>query len=113
MFIDDASNATGKFLQWLHQPPTAQAVTDMLTHDAQTWERLLWTSGGLLNLTKCLYYVTFWTFDVEGRGALTPKDELPQLILTNGNSAIDVVGIGIAKNNGSVIGSKLDVVHST
>jgi hypothetical protein len=77
MYIDDASNATGKFLLWLHQPPTAQEVTDLLTHDAQTWERLLWTSGGLLNLTKCLYYVTFWTFDREGRGALTPEDDLP------------------------------------
>jgi hypothetical protein len=54
MFIDDASNVTGKFLQWLHLPPTAQEVLDLLTHDAQTWERLLWTSGGLLNLTKCL-----------------------------------------------------------
>jgi hypothetical protein len=90
IFIDDASNATGKFLQWLDQPPTAQEVTDLLTHDAQTWERLLWTSGGLLNLTKFLYYVTFWTFDVEGQGSLTPKDELLQLFLTNGNSAIPV-----------------------
>jgi hypothetical protein len=90
MFIDDASNATGKFLRWLHQPPTAQDVTDMLRHDAQMWERLLWTSGSPLNLTKCLYYVTFWTFNVEGWGSLTPKDELPQLLLTNGNSAIPV-----------------------
>jgi hypothetical protein len=90
MFIDDASNLTAKFLKWLHQPPTAQEVTDLLAHDAQTWERLLWTSGGLLNLTKCLYYVSFWTFDLEGRGSLTPQADLPQLLLTNGNSDIPV-----------------------
>jgi hypothetical protein len=84
MFIDDASNSTGKFLRWLHDPPTTLEVTDLLWHDAQTWERLLWTSGGLLNLTKCLFYVSFWRFDREGRASLTPTSELPPLLLSSG-----------------------------
>jgi hypothetical protein len=86
MFIDDASNSTGKFLRWLHDPPTPLEVTDLLRHDAQTWERLLWTSGGLLNLTKCLFYVAFWRFDTEGRASLTPTSELPPLLLSSGSS---------------------------
>jgi hypothetical protein len=61
-------------------------VKDLLQHDAQTRERLLWTSGGLLNLTKCLYYVSVWRFDDEGRASLTPKTLLPQLTLTSGDS---------------------------
>jgi hypothetical protein len=55
MFMDDAYNATGRFLQWLYNPPTALEVMNLLQHDAQPWERLLWTSDGLLSLTKCLY----------------------------------------------------------
>ena len=88
MFIDDASNTTNDFLRWLHEPPTAQQVTTMLQQDAQTWERLLWSSGGLLNLMKCLYYVSIWDFDVEGRAYLLPAATLPNLHLTSGTSEI-------------------------
>jgi hypothetical protein len=86
MFIDDASNSTGKSLQWLHEPPTPLKVNKLLRHDAQTWERLLRTSGGLINLTKCLFYVSFWRFDSEGRASLIPKNELPPLLLSSGSS---------------------------
>jgi hypothetical protein len=96
MFIDDASNATGKFLEWLHAPPQANELCDMIQHDAQTWERLLWTSGGLLNLTKCLYYLSYWQFDLEGRARLTPKTELPQLHLTSGD---DMTLVPVAQHN--------------
>jgi hypothetical protein len=96
MFIDDASNATGRFLAWLHEQPDATELCDMLQHDAQTWERLVWTSGGLLNLTKCLYYLSYWQFDSEGRAQLTPKTELPQLYLTSGN---DITLVPVAQHN--------------
>jgi hypothetical protein len=96
MFIDDASNATGKLLEWLHSPPQANELCDMLQHDAQTWERLLWASGGLLNLTKCLYYLSYWQFDLEGRARLTPKTELPQLHLTSGD---DMTLVPVAQHN--------------
>jgi hypothetical protein len=86
MFVDDASNATGRFLDWLHTQPDADELCAMLQHDAHTWERLLWTSGGLLNLTKCLYYLSYWQFDCEGRATLTTKTELPQLYLTSGDN---------------------------
>jgi hypothetical protein len=58
MFIDDASNCTNASLSWLYYPPELAEVVSMLQQESQTWERLLWTSGGLLNLTKFLYYVT-------------------------------------------------------
>jgi hypothetical protein len=58
----------------------------MLEHDFQTWERLLWTSGGLWNLSKWLYYVVSWTFNSEGRASMTPaSDILPPLALLSGD----------------------------
>jgi hypothetical protein len=59
----------------------------MLQHDAQRWERLLWSTGGLLNLLKCRYYIMSWRFDAEGRPFLKKKDDLlPLLRLTSGDA---------------------------
>jgi hypothetical protein len=86
MFIDDASNCTNDFIAWLHQQPAAADVVTMLEHDSQTWERLLWTSGGLLNLSKCFYYVVSWTFDSEGRASMPPASDIqPPLTLSSGD----------------------------
>jgi hypothetical protein len=52
-----------------------------------TWERLLWTSGGLLNLKKCLYYAMARTFDSEGKAKMKPATEvLLTLSLTSGKA---------------------------
>jgi hypothetical protein len=76
MFIDDASNCANNCLSWLHQQPDVADVVTMLQHDSQTWERLLWTSGGLLNLSKCLYYILTWCFDSEGRATMVPATDI-------------------------------------
>jgi hypothetical protein len=87
MFVDDASNSTNQFLRWLHESPDPPDVVSLLQHDAQTWERLLYTSGGLLNITKCLYYISCWKFDSEGLPSPVPKlDIQPPLTLTSGVS---------------------------
>jgi hypothetical protein len=88
MFVDDNTNYSNRFLHWLHKSPPPTAVRDMIQHDAQTWERLLWTSGGLLKLEKCLYYLMIWKFDTEGTASLTPATELPPMELTSGDSGI-------------------------
>jgi hypothetical protein len=86
MFIDDNSSATNRFRRWLHQRPTPTDIVDDLQKDAQVWERLLFTSGGLLKLKKCLYYVMSWEFDAEGRASLNTKDSIPSLNLSNGTT---------------------------
>jgi hypothetical protein len=73
-------------LMWLHLQPTPDIVVRLLEKDAQVWERLLFTSGGLLKLCKCLYYIMYWAFDSEGRATLTPSTDIPSLLLTNGHS---------------------------
>jgi hypothetical protein len=70
MFIDDNTSATNQFLRWLHSMPSPEVVVEGLRHDAQVWERLLFTSGGLLKLRKCIFYVMYWEFDAEGRSSL-------------------------------------------
>jgi hypothetical protein len=83
MFVDDASNSTNRFMDWLHEPPCLAELVAMTTHNSQTWERLLWTSGRLLNLTKCAYYILAWSFDEEGRATYIPKHSIPTLCLTS------------------------------
>jgi hypothetical protein len=87
MFIDDNSSTSNIFLQWLHCPPSVDLVVARLQHDAQVLERLLYTSGGLLKLRKCLYYINFWDFDAEGRASLRASEHLPALLLTNGKDS--------------------------
>jgi hypothetical protein len=84
MFIDNNTSATNRFLRWLHLPPLPKDIVDDLWQDAKVWERLLFTSGGLLKLRKCLYYIMSWVFDSEGRASLLPKASSPPLHLTNG-----------------------------
>jgi hypothetical protein len=42
-----------------------------LKREGQLWERFVWTSGGKLELSKCLHYMLFYTFDPDG----TPRME--------------------------------------
>ena len=39
---------------------TLEALIATLNNIAQTWEKLLFYSGGALNLSKCSWYVLFW-----------------------------------------------------
>ena len=86
MFIDDKTTYSNKFHQWLVQPPSDTTVLDMLKHDAQTWERCLWTSGGKLKLYKCHYYILMWDFHDNGSAQLCPASQLPTLYLHLQNS---------------------------
>jgi hypothetical protein len=86
MFVDDASNSTNNFRSWLHQALNLDELVEMTRHDSQTWERFLWTFGGLLNLVKCAYYILAWNFDAEGRASYVTEPEIPVLRLTSGNN---------------------------
>ena len=59
MFVDDASKYTNLFKQWINVTPNLSTVTRQLLKEAQIWERCLWTTGGLLRLKKCLYYILY------------------------------------------------------
>ena len=61
-----------------------------LNHIAQTWERLLFHSGGSLNLKKCSWYILYWEW-IEGRPRLRPiaDTDLP-VTLTQGSKPAEI-----------------------
>ncbi len=71
-FVDDTPNglndSKGKKL-W-----TLGELLLGLTAMAKTWERLLFSSGGALELKKCSYYVTYWTWQDGLPGMLSQRD---------------------------------------
>ena len=87
-FVNDTTGYHSQMSRWLRDKPTITNVFQGLRSDAQTWERLLWTSGGLLELSKCRFYIVYWRFDHDGIGHMLSKDELsnPPLLLTEGNT---------------------------
>ncbi len=56
--------------------------------EAQTWERLLHSTGGALELSKCFFYVMAWKFKKDGTPMLLTPDEMPNISihLTTGTS---------------------------
>jgi hypothetical protein len=89
IFIDDASNFANNFLRWLQHSVDQEEITHLLQRDAQTWERLLHTSGGKLRPDKCLYYILHWSFDEEGRATPSLPTEDLHLTLSTGTSTKD------------------------
>ena len=50
-------------------------MSEQLQHDTQEWEKLVATTGGKLELSKCFYYILQWKFDEEGKPSCTTKKE--------------------------------------
>jgi hypothetical protein len=64
---DVAINDTGN-------PQNLTELANNLQADAQHWEKLLFTSGGKLELSKCFFYnIMHWEFTDDGIPKLTKK----------------------------------------
>jgi hypothetical protein len=46
-----------------------------LQQDAQLWEKLLYTTGGKLEIPKCVFTIFRWEFDNQGRPYLSPSNK--------------------------------------
>ena len=44
---------------------TLNTMVNKFKHMAQTWEQLLYYSGGALDLPKCLWYIMYWDWNLE------------------------------------------------
>jgi hypothetical protein len=69
---------------------TPEAIATGMQTEAQVWERLLWTTGGALNLAKCFYYVIAWNFHKNGTPILLTPSVMPNtsISLTNATKPI-------------------------
>ena len=67
-FVDDVTHwfNLGLLHSLLHDVSVQDIIASRLEREGQTWEWLLWTTGGKLELSKCLYYILFYIFDPDG-----------------------------------------------
>jgi hypothetical protein len=76
-FVDDTS------LWALQQGILFAFLIQMMRVTAQKWERLLYATGGALNLLKCFWYGIQWTFTDAGVPHMQKsKEEDPEIHLT-------------------------------
>ena len=71
-FVDDVTHWFNLGLR--HSLLHSVSVDDIasgLEREGQSWERFLWTTGGKLELSKCLYYILYYLFEPDG----TPRLE--------------------------------------
>jgi hypothetical protein len=81
-FVDDTDVAVNDS----ERTYTTGELTQTLQTEAQHWEKLLSTSGGKLELTKCFFYLMYWKFSDDGIPTLTKKSQIPhKLMLYQGN----------------------------
>jgi hypothetical protein len=79
-FVDDTS-------LWLLRLglPLLAAIT-LMQITAQRWERLLFATGGALNLNKCFWYGVEWTFTSTGAPKMISTMDGPQISHSSGSS---------------------------
>jgi hypothetical protein len=91
-YVDDTTMYLCDQEAWLSHPPSSQEVFGVLQEDAQTWERLLWPSGGLLEINKCRYYIIQWEFGLSGNAHMVtaPQQQFQSFLLSEGKSGHNV-----------------------
>ena len=85
-FVDDAQNGLND--AHLATPWTISDLSRRLAHMSQTWEKLLFSSGGALELSKCFYYIVYWKW-VDGLPKMLTNSEMestPPITLTDHRS---------------------------
>jgi len=62
-------------------------LINLMSISAQQWERLLFATGGALNLQKCFWYGIEWQFSPAGEPKMNKThDDGPQITLTSGSN---------------------------
>ncbi len=77
-FVDDNQNGLND--AGLKAPWTLSQLSTNLQHMSQSWEKLLFCSGGALRLSKCFYCLLYWRW-VDGLPQLTSKLDITTQIL--------------------------------
>jgi hypothetical protein len=76
-FVDDMSNGCNDA-----HLETAMPFEELIAHGqacAQIWERILYSSGGALELKKCFWYMVYWQW-VNGHPQMAPTILCPGII---------------------------------
>ena len=71
-YVDDANIKAG-----LPQNATIEDIHAIVSHNATTWEQLLWSTGGKLEINKCNIVILYWVPTQNGTFRLKSRHELP------------------------------------
>jgi hypothetical protein len=81
-FVDDVANVfnfgTAAILASCHLEET---IANGLQAEAQSWERLLWLTGGALELLKCFFYIMAWHFHKNNTPVLMDLPQMPNIAI--------------------------------
>ena len=83
-FVDDTQNGLND--AHLLNPLSLDQLIRNLENMAQTWEWLLYSSGGGLELSKCFYIVVYWKW-IKGLPVMlqpSEMDHIPPIKITSG-----------------------------
>ncbi len=88
-FVDDAQNGLNDVAE--DSPWDLPTLRLKLQQMSQTWERILFSSGGALELSKCFYYLIYWEWR-NGLPCLKPLGamKLAPITLTSGRNTESV-----------------------
>lgn len=75
-FVDDTQNGLND--AHLPTPLRLDQLIRNLEHMAQSWERLLYSSGGALELSKCFYCIVYWKW-IKGLPTMLRTDEMAHI----------------------------------
>jgi hypothetical protein len=85
-FVDDSANGVSDAHQEV--PMSVTEIVGHLQNTAQTWERVLFSSGGSLNIPKCFWYLVYWEWP-QGRPLMMNSASAPGIVaLTQGDSPV-------------------------
>eukprot|EP00957_Ditylum_brightwellii_P107844 8226480-Ditylum_brightwellii.AAC.1 len=72
--VDFVDNSTGQVNIFIQESTTPEYILQLMRHDAQLWNDLLWVSDSLLELEKCSYHLLHWKFEASRRPFLLTSD---------------------------------------
>ena len=78
-FVDDTSGYQNEYNR---EEDTIRTLIEMMKEDVTNWDQLLLATGGMLELIKCLFFLTIWKFNEDGSARiLTPAENKAKLII--------------------------------
>eukprot|EP00978_Attheya_sp_CCMP212_P018266 scaffold49701_cov71-Attheya_sp.AAC.1 len=72
MFVDDSTLVHNK----RKFNASEEDIMNVVQQDLKSWSDLLWTTGGLLELTKSKYFMMIWQFDRTGKPSLKSTEDI-------------------------------------
>ena len=81
-YVDDGMPGVSDARQ--HNAIPLPALLTQVEKETQSWERLLFASGGALELSKCFTYILYWDLS-DGKHRLLPCHEIPGCIKMDGD----------------------------